>query len=106
MCGRCGKRPVGARSVAADVVALNTALNWATRRRNGRGVVLLQLNPLRGVKLPAEKNPKRPVETHERYLRLMAVAAGVDWRLPAALAAGRKYGAAYRLNTGIATQGC
>ncbi len=85
MRGLCGSRPVGARSVAADLVALNTALNWATRQRNGRGVPLVERNPLRGVKLPVEKNPRRPVETYERYLKLLAVAAEVDWRLPAVL---------------------
>ena len=76
---------VGPRTVAADIVALKTALNWGSRERDGRGEPLLPYNPLRGVKLPVEKNPRRPVETYDRYLKLMTVAGDVDWRLPAAL---------------------
>lgn len=79
------KREVRDRAVEADLVALRTALNWATRQRTGHGEPLLAFNPLRGVKLPFERNPRRPVETFERYLQLIEVAADVDWRLPAAL---------------------
>ncbi len=79
-----GKR-VRARAVAADLSTLRAALNWATRQRNGQGQPLLDRNPLYGVKFPREKNPKRPVETYDRYVKLMEVAGEVDWRLPLAL---------------------
>ena len=101
--GECGSRKkVGVRTVAADLVALHTAVNWATRQRERRhGRPLLEFNPLRGVKLPAEKNPKRPVETYDRYLKLMEVAKEVDWRLPLALtlaeSTGRRIGAILKL---------
>ena len=87
MRGDCGPsgRPVGARTVQADLVAVRTMLNWGTRQRSSQGRPLLEYNPLRGVKFPAEKNPSRPVETYDRYLKLMEVAGQVDWRLPAAL---------------------
>lgn len=78
--------PVRSRTVEADLVAVRTLLNWATRQRNGTGRPLLEYSPLRGVKLPVEKNPRRPVETYDRYLKLQEVAGDVDWRLPAALA--------------------
>src|SRR2546426_10345850 len=52
-----------------------TALNWATRERTKDGRRLLKENPLHGVRLPREKNPKRPVMLHDVYLRLLAVAA-------------------------------
>ncbi len=102
MRGECasGKR-VRARSVAADLVALNTMLNWGMRQRDRRGEPLLSFNPLRGVRLPVEKNPKRPVETYDRYLKLMEVAEDVDPRLPLALtlaeATGRRIGAILKL---------
>ena len=83
-CGPAGKQ-VGSRTVQANLVALNTMLNWATRQRGAKGNPLLRFNPLRGVRLPAEKNPRRPVETYDRYLRLMEIASEVDWRLPCAL---------------------
>lgn len=64
--GPTGK-PVRPRTIAADLVALSTMLNWATRERTSQGKPLLQYNPLRGVKLPVEKNPRRPVATWERF---------------------------------------
>ena len=55
--GRSGRK-VRARTVHADIVALLTMVNWATRQRSGNGYPLLERNPLRGVRLPAEKNPR------------------------------------------------
>ena len=65
-------KPVRARAIAADLVALNTMLNWATRERTSRGKVLLQHSPLKGFRLPVEKNPRRPVATFERYAKSRA----------------------------------
>lgn len=92
---------MGARAVAADLVALNTMLNWATRQRDRRGEPLVSFNRLRGVRLPREKNPKLPVETYDRFLKLMEVADGVDPRLPRALtlaeSTGRRIGSILKL---------
>ena len=71
--------------MAKHLVALRTMLNWATRQRRARGEPLLRWNPLSGFRIPVEKNPRRPVETYDRYLELMEVAGEVDWRLPLAL---------------------
>jgi integrase len=67
--GECGpsRKAVRARTLAADLVALRTMLNWATRQRNNQGVPLLEYEPLRGVSTPVEKNPRRPVASLERY---------------------------------------
>lgn len=81
-----GTSGVRARTVAADLVALKTAINWAMGHRDRRGRTLLTIDPLRGAKLPKEKNPRRPVETYDRYQKLMKVARVVDWRLPLLLA--------------------
>jgi integrase len=62
------------RAIEADLVVLLTALNWATRERTKDGRRLLKENPLHGVRLPREKNPKRPVMLHDVYLRLLQVA--------------------------------
>jgi len=88
MSGQCSPKgkPVRARAVAEDLVALSVMLNWATRERRSDGTPLLTHNPLRGIRLPAEKNPRRPIETYDRYLKLMRVAGEVDWRLPLAVA--------------------
>ncbi len=86
--GRCSAsgKPVRARAVAADLVALSIMCNWATRERTNDGTPLLAHNPMRGIRLPVEKNPRRPIETYDRYLKLMRVSGAVDWRLPLALA--------------------
>jgi integrase len=67
-------RPVSDTTVSADLIALSTALNWAVRERTSTGRRLLRENPLFGIKLPREKNPRRPVMTHDEYLKLLEVA--------------------------------
>lgn len=71
-CDRCGgtgeiapRRPVGPRTVAADLVFLNAVLNWGTDWRTEDGY-LLEQNVCRGFKVPKERNPKRPVATADR----------------------------------------
>src|SRR5437879_10532554 len=53
------------------------------RTKDGR--LLLKENPLHGVRLPREKNPKRPVMLHDVYLRLLAVADQIHPLLKLAL---------------------
>jgi integrase len=43
------------------------------------------LNPLAGIRLPKEKNPERPVMSHDVYLKLLEVAPRVHPLLPLAL---------------------
>lgn len=74
-------RPVGNRTISADLEMLLRALRWAVRERTTNGKRLLTENPLAGVRLPTEKNPRRPVMRHDEYLRLLHVADQVDSRL-------------------------
>ena len=46
---------------------------------------MLKENPLFGVRLPSEKNPKRPVMQHDEYLKLLEVAERVHPLLKLAL---------------------
>jgi integrase len=78
-------KAVNARTVQADVVALQTALNWATVKKDNRGRRYLKENPLANVELPDELNPRRPVVTHTAYEKLLAVASEVNPLLPLAL---------------------
>ena len=78
-------RPVWDRAVEQDLVMLMTALDWATRERTTTGRRLLRENPLTGVRLPKEKNPERPVMSHDVYLKLLKVAPRVHPLLPLAL---------------------
>src|SRR2546426_8102298 len=43
---------------------------WAMSERLPDGSWLLENNPLRGVKLPKEEAPRRPVATYDRFLKL------------------------------------
>jgi len=58
-------KPVRDRAIELDLVLLMTALNWAARERTSTGPRLLKENPLTGIRLPKEKNPERPVMSHD-----------------------------------------
>src|SRR2546422_6324995 len=78
-------KPVRDRAIELDLVLLMTALNWAARERTSTGRRLLRENPLTGIRLPKEKNPERPVMSHDVYLKLLEVAPRVHSLLPLAL---------------------
>jgi integrase len=73
------------RSVQADLVALHTMLNWGTKERDRSGQRLLAENPLHGIAIPKEKNPVRPILTHDFFERLLSVAVQVSPYLKLAL---------------------
>ncbi len=67
------RRAVRNRAVAADLVFLRGVVNWANRWRNESGQLLMRDNPLKGLPLPEEKNPRRPVASDDRYEAVRAV---------------------------------
>ena len=73
-------RPVSDRSIERDLRFLLAVFNWATKSRDEHGRLLLESNPLRGLKAPKEKNPTRVVLTEPEYEALLQVSAAVDWR--------------------------
>ena len=79
------KHGAGNRMIAYDLKCLLSVLNWATLAGDGRGGMLLDRNPLRGLPLPKEENPKRPMVFHERYEAMLKVADSVDPRFGLAL---------------------
>ena len=85
--GRVGPRgkPVGNRMIEWDLTFLMAVLNWAARSRDEQGRLLLDRNPLKGLKKPREKNPTRVVLTEEEYQELLKVSREVDWRFHVAL---------------------
>ncbi len=78
-------RPVSDRTVERDLRFLLAVLNWATRSRNEAGGLLLESNPLKGLKVPREKNPTRVVLSQAEYDALLRVSAEIDWRFRVAL---------------------
>ncbi|MXW10106.1 MAG: tyrosine-type recombinase/integrase [Gammaproteobacteria bacterium] len=85
--GRIGPsgKPVADRTVEYDLKFLIAVLNWAAKSRDERGRLLLDRNPLRGLRTPREKNPNRVVLDEEEYGALLEVSRRVDWRFRAAL---------------------
>ena len=85
--GRLGPsgKPVSDRTVEYDLKFLIAALNWAAKSRDEHGRLLLDRNPLRGLRTPTEKNPTRVVLTEEEYRALLKVSRRVDWRFHVAL---------------------
>ena len=82
--GPSGK-PVSNRMIECDLRFLIAVLNWAARSRDERGRLLLDRNPLKGLKMPTEKNPLRVVLSDEEYRALLKVSLEVDWRFHVAL---------------------
>jgi integrase len=75
--GRHRKKGVKAGTINKELGCLHAALNWAeTFKTNGRP--LINRNPLRGVPLPSEPNPARPVASRDRFEKLLAQAGGLD----------------------------
>ena len=85
--GRAGRsgRPVGNRTIQQDLKLLTAILNWAAKSRDERGQLLLQSNPLRGLRTPTEKNPTRVVLTQAEYKALLQASLAMDWRFHVAL---------------------
>ncbi len=85
--GRIGPsgKPVSDRMVEYDLKFLIAVLNWAARSRDEHGRLLLDRNPLKGLRKPTEKNPNRVVLTEEEYRALLEVSGRVDWRFHLAL---------------------
>ncbi|WP_420449337.1 tyrosine-type recombinase/integrase [Candidatus Palauibacter sp.] len=80
--GRIGPsgKPVSDRTIELDLKFLLAVLNWATKSRDEEGRLLLDSNPLRGLKTPKEKNPARVVLSEEEYQAMLGVSRQVDWR--------------------------
>ena len=73
------------RQIAYDLKFLLSVLNWATLSGDGQGAPLLERNPLKGLSLPREENPRRPLVTDEQYRQLRRIAPQVDANLELAL---------------------
>ena len=79
------RQPAGDRTIQRDLKFLLAVLNWAARSRDEEGRLLLESNPLRGLKAPSEKNPRRVILAQAEYEALLRVADEVDWRFRVAL---------------------
>ena len=92
--GRIGPsgRPAADRTIEYDLKFLMAVLNWAERSRDEQGRLLLDRNPLKGLRKPTEKNPTRVVLTEEEYRALLKVSSRVDWRFRVALVVGHETG--------------
>ncbi len=66
--------PVRARTIQGEIKMLRQMIYWAMNERLPDGSWLLENNPLRGVKLPKEEDPRRPVATYDRFLKLREAA--------------------------------
>jgi integrase len=60
-------RAVRDRIIEYDLKHLLAVLNWATVAGDGEGYPLLERNPLRGLPLPSERNPKRAFLSDDQY---------------------------------------
>ena len=78
-------QPVGDSALDAEFRWLHSAFSWACDFVKPNGERLLSFNPLpkssarrREVGWPTEKNPRRPVASHNRYVATMKHVGGID----------------------------
>ena len=94
------RRPVRDRTLQADCTWLGAVFRWAERWRTDNGY-LMQANPIRGFRIPREKNPRRGIATAERFEATMKKAGQVHpfliVMLTLANETGRRIGAIRRL---------
>jgi integrase len=57
---------VSDRTVERDLRFVRAVCRWATEWRDDDGRLLLERDPTRGLSIPREANPSRPVATHDR----------------------------------------
>lgn len=75
------RSPVGARTLEKDARWLRAVCRWATEYRDENGRLLLDRDPTRGLEFPREKNPKRPVATHDRVDAIREVYRKITMRV-------------------------
>ena len=73
------------RTIEYDLKFLLAVLNWAARSRDEEGRLLLESNPLRGLKTPRQKNPARVLLTDAEYQAMLRASLLMDWRFRVAL---------------------
>lgn len=86
------RRMVRDRVIAYDLRFLLAVLNWATVSSDGRGSALLERNPLKGLPMPREESPRRPMVSEDEYEQLMRVADRVHRSFGLALILARETG--------------
>lgn len=62
----------------ADFRWLSSVFNWGTKHKLPSGKRLLDVNPLHDCQWPREKNVRRPIASHDRYLKTLAKVGEVD----------------------------
>jgi integrase len=83
--GKAKEAGVRDRQIAYDLKFLLSVLNWATLSGDGLGAPLLERNPLKGLPVPKEENPRRPLVNEAQYLELRRIASKVDGSFELAL---------------------
>lgn len=80
------------RTVQQNLRLLLATLNWATLAGDGSGQPFLERNPLKGLPVPKEESPKRPVVTEEQYQKLREAARAISPRLECLLSLAHETG--------------
>ncbi|MBA3655959.1 MAG: tyrosine-type recombinase/integrase [Gemmatimonadaceae bacterium] len=73
------------RQIAYDLKFLLSVFNWAMTGGDGRGNPLLERNPLKGLPIPREESPRRPLLSDDQYQALQRVGAQVGQHFELAL---------------------
>ena len=71
------RRTVGNRIIHSDLSLLSAVFNFGTRAGDGKGGVLLERNPLKGLPMPNNESPARPSLTEAQYADVRKAAASI-----------------------------
>ena len=96
--GRVGPsgKPVSDRTIEYDLRFLMAVFNWAAKSRDEQGRLLLDTNPLRGLRFPKGKNPIRVVLDAEEYRALLGGVASSGLAVPCRAGARARNGTPHR----------
>jgi len=72
------RKPLRDGALDSDFRWLSSVFNWATKHKLSTGERLLGRNPLHDCQWPREKNVRRPIASHDRYVRTLAKVDAVD----------------------------
>jgi integrase len=75
---RSAGQEVRDRIIEQDCKLLLAILNWAERAGDGYGGYLLDKNPLRGLTIPREESPRRPIMTAELLVDVLKSATAIS----------------------------
>ncbi len=76
--GRVTGKPVRNRVIAQNLKTVMAAINWAMTMGDGQGGYMLDRNPFKGLPIPIEASPRRPMLSQSQYSTILEGAVAIS----------------------------